>query len=151
MKVDSPASFNWDAVLYVIKALGFKVVKREGKMVHLRKGSIHVIIKDKLGGVEILCHEDRKHGESHLVIEESKRLEKFKKGLLLAFKKWHRIEKLRDEQPEKAFDEARKPFYFCPYYAVCPSFSEDSYICTYRYSSQRYCDEYRKLESQKVI
>lgn len=145
MMVKAPSSLGWyDVVKVVAHIFDFKAVKRKGIYFHMRRGNIHIIVRPREDGVEVHFHEDIGRGLHHQVLNESKKLTRFRKELQTALKNWEQLRKPRKTVDSLAEYIAKSSY--CLLYEVCPSFREDRYLCTYRFSNRKYCQEYKRLK-----
>lgn len=95
--------------------------------------------------MEVHFHEDLGQGPHHKVLKESKRLVRFRKELKTAFERLEELKKRRGK-PTKRFSEGTYIIApFCPFHQICPSFSEENYLCTYRLAERKYCNEHTRL------
>ena len=77
-------------------------------------------------------------------MEESKNLTTFGEELKTALTNLEDIKKKGSNSTDPASKYVVAPF--CPFYRICPSFSERNYLCTYQFADRKYCDEYSRLK-----
>jgi len=145
MRIEAEPSLKWEDVVKVMVLLGFKPVNEERAYLHMRKGSIHAIVRPGFDGVEVHSHEDRGRSPGHPVLEESKRLVKFRDELQTALREWETLKRAGDK-PAHSLAESIDSVWYCPFYRECPSFNKDNFLCTYRFSNRRYCQEFVRLK-----
>jgi len=144
VRVETPRSLRWRDVADTLARLGFRVAREEPQQTHMRRGSIHFVVRfyaREIGLTKEVCfHQDV--GRPHRTLERSGELLRFRDELQPALMEQERVENLASE----SLDEHLKLVYCCPYYQVCPSFREDGFLCTYRFCDRSYCEEYQRLE-----
>jgi len=160
MIVEAPKSLNWQDVANILAVIFDFKYSDEGQLpylldasifsgVHLSKGRIHTIVTVRSDGIVCVnIHEDLGKGPHHKVLKHSGKLNELAKDLEKALK---RLEEFKRGTSKSIKRFPRRDYLIppgCPFYKLCFSFNEDSYLCTYELADRKYCREYNRLKEE---
>jgi hypothetical protein len=160
MIVEAPKSLGWRDVVNVLATIfDFEFSHEEphvplfdiipSSRVHMRKGRVHAVVQVRSDGATCVdLHEDVGKSPHHKVLRQTRRLNTLSKQLIRALVK---LEAVYEGKSVSIKLYSRKSYLIppgCPFYTICPNFSEESHMCTYGLANRTFCREYCMLKQE---